>query len=138
MAAPPRPMSLSPRYAAAPPRPPKAGAPGVGGVVAEPGAAPSPLPRLSPMTLPAPRRTTRAAFETLTVLAHRDPAGHDRVTGGAVAATARALHVTEPYVRDVLARPDALPSPLRDDVLYQYATHVERGVRTYCRRGDLG
>ena len=131
-------MSLSPRYAAAPPRPPKRGPSRAGGVVAEPEADPAPPPGRSHMTLPAPRRTTRAAFETLTVLAHRDPAGHDRITGGAVAATARALRVTEPYVRDVLARPDALPSLLRDDVLYQYATHVERGVRTYCRRGDLG
>ena len=86
------------------------------------------------MTLPAPRRSVRAAFETLAVIQHRDPDGYARVTGGAVAATSRALHVTEPYVRDVLGRPDALPSALRDDVLYQYAVHVERGVRTYCRR----
>ncbi|MDT0631658.1 hypothetical protein RQM47_03000 [Rubrivirga sp. S365] len=86
------------------------------------------------MTLPAPRRTVRAALDTLAVIEHRDPAGHARVTGGAVAATSRALRVGEPYVRDVLGRPDALPSPLRDDVLYLYALHVERGVRAYCRR----
>ena len=131
-------MSPPPRHGATPPRPTKRHGPDAGGVVAEPEAAPAPLPRLSPMTLPAPRRSTRAALETLAVLAHRDPAGHDRVTGGAVTATARALGVTGPYVRDVLARPDALPSPLRDDVLYHYATHVERGVQAYCRRGDLG
>ena len=86
------------------------------------------------MTPFAPRRTVRAAFETLSVIEHADPGGHARVTGGAVAATARALHVTERYVRAVLEQPDALPSPLRDDVLYLYATHVERGVRTYCRQ----
>lgn len=131
-------MSLPPRHAAAPPRPAKRRGPDAGGMVAEPEAAPAPPPRRSPMTFPAPRRSTRAALETLAVLAHRDPAGHERITGGAVAATARALRVTGSYVRDVLARPDALPSPLRDDVLYQYACHVERGVRTYCRRGDLG
>ena len=86
------------------------------------------------MTPFAPRRTARAAFETLALIEHADPAGHARVTGGAVAATSRALRVGERYVRAVLGRPEALPSPLRDDVLYLYATHVERGVRAYCRR----
>ena len=86
------------------------------------------------MTPFAPRRTVRAAFETLSVIEHRDPDGYAFVTGGAVAATSRALRVGERYVRAVITRADALPSPLRDDVLYHYAVNVERGVRTYCRR----
>ncbi len=85
------------------------------------------------MDLPIPRRTTRAAFETLAVIEHRDPAGHSFVTEGAINATSRALGVTEQYVADVLQRADALPSALRDDVLYLYAVNVERGVKTYCR-----
>lgn len=87
------------------------------------------------MTFPAPDRSARAAFETLTVIQHRDPDGYAFVTGGAIAATSRTLRVGEAYVRDVIARADALPSPLRDDVLYQYALHVARGVQAYCQRG---
>ena len=86
------------------------------------------------MIPPAPRRSTRAAFETLAVIRHRDPGGYFSVTDGAVAATSRELFLTEPYVRTVIERGEVLPSPLRDDVLYRYAGHVERGVRTYCRR----
>ena len=85
------------------------------------------------MDLPIPRRTTRAAFETLAVIEHRDPKGHHFVTSGAVSATSRALGLSETYVADVLDRADALPSPVRDDVLYLYAVNVEQGVKTYCR-----
>lgn len=88
---------------------------------------------LPDMDLPIPSRSTRAAFETLAVIEHRDPAGHSFVTEGAINATSRALGVTEQYVTDVLRRADALPSALRDDVLYLYAVNVERGVKTYCR-----
>lgn len=90
------------------------------------------------MDFPIPRRTTRAAFETLAVIEHRDPVGHSFVTDGAVNATSRALGITEQYVIDVLSRSDALPSPLRDDVLYIYAENVERGVKTYCRTRTSG
>ena len=87
------------------------------------------------MTPPPPRRSVRAAFETLTVIRHRDPDGYASVTGGAVAATSQTLSIGEAYVRDVLGRAEVLASPLRDDVLYHYALHVARGVQTYCRRG---
>ena len=85
------------------------------------------------MDLPIPRRTTRAAFDTLAVIEHRDPSGHVSVTDGAITATSRALGLTRQYVSAVLERADAFPSALRDDVLYLYAVNVERGVKTYCR-----
>ncbi len=90
------------------------------------------------MELPIPSRTTRAAFETLAVIEHRDPTGHSFVTEGAITATSLALGVTEQYVTDVLRRSDALPSALRDDVLYLYAMKVEQGVKTYCRARSGG
>lgn len=85
------------------------------------------------MTDHAPRNTTRAAFHTLAVIEHRDPAGYLTVTDGAVSATSLALGVADDYVADVLRRADDYPAAVRDDILYHYAENVERGVQVYCR-----